>query len=389
LGRVHVRATEETRSPGAAGRRSRRVIWFLLIFALYAVIAVVFATERMLGYRGGPNAVGWWASFRTSAAPWTAWLLLTPLIVHLTRRFPVDGGRWKRSLLVHAGAMTAVAPVQAVLNIYIGAAISILFDGYHPTWTELLDLPPAVVLTYSVRNPLIYAMVVAVTSTMDYYRKYRDRETETARLEGQLATARLQALQSQIHPHFLFNTLNAVTALIRRDAEAAERMLVRLADLLRMTLDGGDSQEIPLRREMELLEAYLAIEKVRFSDRLRVVEEVAPDVLEERIPRLLLQPLVENAIRHGLEPKRGGGTLTISARRRGETLELAVRDDGVGSGGEATAGAGLGLRNTRARLKALCGETASLELETLPEGGTAAIIRLPARVRESDHAVMS
>ena len=234
--------------------RTPRWLWLLELLALYAVIAALFATERVMVYYGSPQAPTWAESFRLSAAPWSAWFLLTPLIVYLTRLYPFESPIRQRSLVVHAGALVAITFLQAFLNIYIGVVISVLWDNYHTTWEDMLWIPPSVILRYSLRNPLIYAIVAGITSTVDYYRKFKDREIRAAQLESQLSRARLQALQSQIHPHFLFNTLNAVTALMRRDVEGAERMLVRLADLLRRTLEGGESQEIPLRQELDLLE---------------------------------------------------------------------------------------------------------------------------------------
>ena len=358
--------------------RTPRWLWLLELLALYAVIAALFATERVMVYYGSPQAPTWAESFRLSAAPWSAWFLLTPLIVYLTRLYPFESPIRQRSLVVHAGALVAITFLQAFLNIYIGVVISVLWDNYHTTWEDMLWIPPSVILRYSLRNPLIYAIVAGITSTVDYYRKFKDREIRAAQLESQLSRARLQALQSQIHPHFLFNTLNAVTALMRRDVEGAERMLVRLADLLRRTLEGGESQEIPLRQELDLLEAYLGIEQVRFSDRLTVVQEIDPGALEEPVPRLILQPLAENAVRHGLAPSRGPCTIWILARRTSEALELEVSDDGVGLG-EESAVEGLGLMNTRARLKALYGEGARFELGARSGGGATAAMRIPRR----------
>jgi two-component system, LytTR family, sensor kinase len=365
-----------TNQPGAPAKPVHRVIWFLQLLALYAVIAALFATERTVSYLGETKAPTWAYSFSLSAAPWASWLLFTPLVVYLARRYPLEGASLKRSLLVHAGAAIAIAPLQAYVNIYIGVVISIFAEGYRTTWHQLLFLPPAVIASRCIRNPLIYAIIVGITSTVDYYRKFRERELRAAQLEGQLASARLHALQSQIHPHFLFNTLNAVTALMRQDVNAAERMLVRLADLLRLTLKGGDSQEVPLRKELDLLEAYLDIERIRFADRLKVFREIDPLVLDAPVPRLLLQPLAENAIRHGLAPKRGEGTLWIRARPDGDMLELTICDDGVGLPGTGSKD-GVGLGTTRVRLITLYGEAGALVVSEREGGGVAAIVRLP------------
>lgn len=363
---------------GAPGKPLPRVIWFLLLFALYTVITAIFAAERKVSYLGAPNAPTWSYSFSLSIAPWLAWLIFTPLVVYLARAYPLEGAKLKRSLLVHAGAAIVIAPLQAYLNIYIGVVISILAEGYKTTWKELIFLPASVVAYRSFRNPLIYAIIVGITFATDYRRKLRDRELREAQLESQLARTRLLALQTQIRPHFLFNTLNAVTALMREDPRGAENMLVGLADLLRLTIEGGNTQEVPLQEELVLLEAYLDIERIRFSDRLKIVREIDPQLLDEPVPRLLLQPLAENAIRHGLAPKKGAGTLWIRAQLAGEVLELEICDDGVGLC-RADSGDGIGLGNTRARLKTLYGEAGVLEVRKREGGGVATIVRMPKR----------
>lgn len=370
--------SDPTKKAGGPGRPLHGAIWFLLLFALYTVIAALFAAERKVSYLGAPNAPSWSHSFSLSVAPWAAWLILTPLVVYLARAYPLEGGKLKRSLLVHVGAAIAIAPLQAYLNTLIAVAISILKEGYRTTWQELLSLSPLFIAARSFRNPLIYAIIVGITFTTDYRRKLRERELRAAQLEGQLAKARLLALESQLRPHFLFNTLNAVTALMRQDPLAAENMLVRLADLFRLTVKGGDSQEVPLQEELELLEAYLDIERIRFSDRLKIVREIDPLVLNEAVPRLLLQPLAENAVRHGLTPKQGEGTLWVRATHAGDALELTVCDDGVGLRG-AESGDGIGLGNTRARLKTLYGDAGVLEIRERDGGGVTTIVRLPAR----------
>lgn len=365
-----------TRPPHAPGEVRHTGIWALRLFILYTLIAVLFATEKTMIYRWEPKAPSWGLSFSMTVALWAAWFIITPLVVYLARAYPLEGAHLKRSRLVHVGAAIAIAPLQAYLSIYIEGVISIVTAGYRPTVREFLSLPHPLVLSLSIRNPLIYAIVVGITWTVDYYRKFRERELRAARLEGQLARTRLLALQAQIRPHFLFNTLNAITALMRQDGRAAENMLVRLADLLRLTLKGGDSQEVPLKEELDLLGAYLDIERIRFSDRLKVVQEIDPQCSDEPVPRLLLQPLAENAIRHGLAPKRGEGTLWIRAKSVGDALELAICDDGVGLC-RAESGNGIGLQNTRARLKTLYGEAGVLEVRMREGGGVATIVRLP------------
>jgi LytS/YehU family sensor histidine kinase len=209
----------------------------------------------------------------------------------------------------------------------------------------------------------------------------RERELRAARLEAALATAQLQALQAQLHPHFLFNTLNAIASLIPEDAAAAEEMVEALSELLRAALQDGGAREIPLRRELDLADQYVRIQQLRFHDRLRVHRDVDPDTLDALVPPLLLQPLVENAIRHGIGSRPEGGIVTLRAHRENGWLLLAVEDDGRGlpAGTAVASGNGVGLTNARARLERLHGTSAQLELANGASRGTTVHVRLPLR----------
>ena len=207
-----------------------------------------------------------------------------------------------------------------------------------------------------------------------YHRESRDRE----QLEVQLAQAQVQSLKLQLHPHFLFNTLNTITALIGQDPRGAERMVSGLSDLLRLSLRNASEQEVPLERELEILQHYLSIQEIRFADRLTVRYDIGPDVRQALVPNLLLQPLVENAIRHGIAPRAAPGTIVISAHRAEDVLRIVVEDDGVGPG-SSSSGEGIGLRNTRARLERLYGSQHRLELTGGREGGFVVRIEIPYR----------
>jgi LytS/YehU family sensor histidine kinase len=207
----------------------------------------------------------------------------------------------------------------------------------------------------------VYLAIISVAHALYFYRRSQARERHGLELEAGLAKARLEALQMQLQPHFLFNSLNAIAALIHKDPDAADEMVAALSDFLRLTLENRTAQELPLRRELEFVERYLAIEKVRFGERLQFVIDTPSDTLLALVPALVLQPLVENAVRHGLEPKMGGGSLTITARRSDEELVLTVEDNGAGFHGK-TPSEGIGLVNTRARLGELYGDAARLEM---------------------------
>jgi len=227
---------------------------------------------------------------------------------------------------------------------------------------------------------LIYWALVGVCQAIDFYRKYRERALRASQLEARLAQAQLQLLKMQLHPHFLFNTLNAISALIHQDAEVADRMLARLGDLLRLTLQKEGVQEVSLREELEFLDAYLEIEQVRFGPRLTVARQIDPDVLEARVPYLILQPLVENAIRHGILCNGLRGRIEDRARRREDALRLEVSDNGPGlREGNGPLREGIGLANTRARLRQLYGDAHGFALGRAALGGLLVAIDLPFR----------
>jgi LytS/YehU family sensor histidine kinase len=211
---------------------------------------------------------------------------------------------------------------------------------------------------------------------------------KASQLQAQLAQAQLQALKMQLHPHFLFNTLHAISSLMRRDVDAAERMIARLSDLLRLTLENVGAQETSLRQELEFLESYLEIEKTRFRDRLQVKMDIEPETLDARVPNLILQPLVENAVRHGVAPHAAPGLIEISARLKENKLEIQVRDNGAGlpDARRAQIKEGVGLANTRARLEQLYGAGALFGLSNRDKGGLVVSLTIPFRVEGKDKA---
>jgi two-component system LytT family sensor kinase len=226
---------------------------------------------------------------------------------------------------------------------------------------------------------MTYWAFVAFVHALDYHRESQERELTTAQLQTQLAEAQLEALQRQLHPHFLFNTLNTISALMHRDVNAADEMLVQLSDLLRLTLDRIGTQQVPLKDEIDFLRKYLEIEQTRFGDRLEVHIDVDSEVLDAPVPNLILQPLVENAIRHGIGPRIGPGRVDVKARQVGGGLMLTVRDNGVGVPPAKLNAfhSGVGLSNTRSRLENLYGDRHRFEFQTPPGGGLLVTIVIP------------
>ncbi len=308
---------------------------------------------------------------------WLPWAAFTPAVLALTRRFPIERSTLARVLPVHVAACLAFGVAHLVL-------LGLVRTNFPPAPWVQRDLGAWLAGTlwslHSQAEVLAYAGVVLAGQALGALSAARERELRAVRLEAQLADARLSTLRMQLQPHFLFNTLNAIDVLIVDDAARAGVMLRRLGDLLRRTLEDG-SPEHSLDRELEQLRCYLDIERVRFSDRLAVDFDIDDDAGGLAVPSLFLQPLVENALRHGIAPRARGGRVTISARRDGDVLELIVEDDGVGLEGCLQEGIGIG--NTRARLTALYGDQQAFTLMGGSAGGARAVVRLPARTWEA------
>lgn len=305
--------------------------------------------------------------------------MLVPVALWLRRRFPIERNMLRKALPVHLIAVLALSLAHAVVGLVLtqlimvgGLDFSMLPLRLAALW--LFDLPFCA---------LFYGMVLGIGSALEYYRQFRERELRASQLETQLAQAQLQMLKMQLHPHFLFNTLNGITGLVRdNDNAAAVQMLVGLSDLLRQTLDNSGKQEVRLDEELEWLELYLKLQQMRFSDRLQVRIEAQPEALSVLVPNLITQPLVENAIRHGLANRAAPGLVLLTAQRTGERLELVVSDDGVGlpEHWRLETRQGLGLANTVARLRQLFGTDFDLTIQNRQQGGVEARLSIPWRI---------
>jgi two-component system, LytTR family, sensor kinase len=351
-----------------------------VVLGVWGLIILLDTAQLTFHFEQWEPANGWTDALERNLPPWGLWALFTPVIFHLSRRFPLERGRLRRTLPVHLAAALGLIGVHHVL--YVGTAFAI-------GWPAQYDHTPATFLLKQATGKttlylLIYFAVAGAFHALDYHRRLRERELAASRLQASLAEAHLHALKTQIQPHFLFNTLNAVSVLVLKgETQCAIRMLSRLSDLLRLTLENSGAQEVTLREELELLGRYLDIERVRFADRLTVEIDAAPEAMEARVPSLILQPLVENAVRHGVAQTLGAGRVEVRATKDGERLRLEVRDTGPGlpAGGEVTDG--IGLSNTRGRLAHLYGADARFTIGDAPGGGALAVVELPFRTSPS------
>jgi two-component system, LytTR family, sensor kinase len=350
---------------------------WLLGFCFWTLLGLSFASQFYISSAKAGLDVSWGQAVRYALGDWYVFALLSMPVIWLAKNFSFEGGTRLRSLAVHAAASILFSLAYMVLRAFLG-----LWQSQTPlAFSEVFK--PLLVKTWHF-NLLIYWVIVAVAHAFDYYRKYRERELRALELEKRLAQAKLQALQMQLNPHFLFNTLHSISALMHQDVEAADRMITRLSDLLRAALAGAETQEVSLAEELKLLQLYLGIEQIRFGPRLTLKLDVAPDTVDAQVPNLILQPLVENAIRHGIEPRSQPGLIELQARRTNGTLALVVSDNGGGLA-KNNEGRGLkegiGISNTRARLKELYGSAQRFELVQGQQGGVRVEISIPFHER--------
>jgi two-component system LytT family sensor kinase len=346
----------------------RRGSRYLLGFGFWTLLGLSFASQFYLSSAKAGLEVSWKQAVNYALADWYVFALLSIPVIQLARRFRFEAGTWGRSLAAHAIASIFFSLAYIVLRAWV---------GQWQSQTAFSEVVKSLLVKTWHYNLLIYWVILAVSHAFDYYRKYRERELRASELEKHLAQAKLQALQMQLNPHFLFNTLHSISSLMHNDIEAADRMIARLSDLLRAALAGAGTQQVTLRQELDLLQLYLAIEQVRFGSRLTVRMNIAPDTLGAQVPNLILQPLVENAIRHGIEPRARPGCIELQAHRKDGALALVVSDDGAGLGDNGTIEEGVGLSNTRARLRELYGPAHRFELARGQGGGVRVEMSIP------------
>jgi len=365
---------------GAGGARTRVKAWLVagVVLAWCVVSLVVGAQMALASAVTGNNPVPLGSAVQSALLQLMPWAPVTLVVIVAAVRYPLTRAEWPRRLPVHLAAALLLA-FAANLLVVLGFWLT---QGSFRGWLVLLRQGAVWALLRAHVALLIYFSILALTQGLVYYRRTRDRELQLARIEGQLARARLEALNAQIRPHFLFNTLHTIGQLWRSGrSHDAEAVLDHLGSLFHRVQDSTAQLEVPLSEELDLIREYLAIEEMRFRDRLRTSVEASPAALECTVPPLLLQPLVENAVRHGISAVSSAGQVEVTATVEGDRLRLAVRDDGPGmSSPPASPGTGTGLRNTRERLEQLYGPRALLRMATAA-GGTLVEIEIPVSGR--------
>ena len=345
----------------------------LTIAGFWTLVAFAFAGQFYLSNSLLGRSVAWQAALSYALADWYVWAVLSVPIVWFARRQPPEGAHAVRTGALHLGAALVCSFLYVLLRSLVGVAHARLL-GEPTAFADLFR--PLFVQTFPF-NLIVYGVIVAVSHAADYYRKYHARTVHALELEKHLTEARLQSLLRQLKPHFLFNTLNGIATLMHRDLASADRMLVRLSELLRLTMHQSGEPLAPVRGEIAFIRTYLDIESIRFADRITVEIDIDPALLDTLIPSLVLQPLVENAINHGIEPLTRPGRLRIEGRMEDEHRVLRVRDNGPGLPPGGFNHQGIGLVNTRARLAELYGSAARLELANHADGGLEVTLRFP------------
>jgi signal transduction histidine kinase len=357
----------------------------VLVIAGWTLFAFVCATQA---YLNSVNA-GRPLPYSRVISVWLVcaylWAILTPLVFLFAKRFPIANEGAARSVALHILFGSFVAALQLAVYVFVHRLLLADTSRAFAPWRQFRELA----LTGFHINLLLYLMLVGFYEAFDYYRRYRERErraaqleVEAVQLEAQLTRAQLDALRMQLHPHFLFNTLNSISVLMQEDVAAANDMLLRLSELLRLSLNQNQSHEITLRQELDFLKLYLEIEQTRFQDRLKVRIEAAPDTLEARVPNLILQPLVENAIRHAVAPRATETLVIVRSARDNGNLQLQVSDNGDGVPVTTNTTNGIGLANTRSRLEKLYGADQAFELRNAPGGGVQVSLTIPFRTKD-------
>lgn len=347
----------------------------LMSFAAWTMVGVVFAMPRFA------SAAPWWAVLRSSLADWWAWGLLVPVIVAIDRRLPIAVNSLGTRLVVHIAIALPITLIYSYASAMLQAMLGVL------SWSELVGFGP---LHEAMKggflwDVLVYLLVVGGWQAVQYSQHYLASQLRLERLERNFSEARLNALRMQLDPHFLFNALNTISSLVVNQPKLARGMIEQLGDLLRLSLESGRRQQVRLSEELDFLGHYLAIQKTRFGDSLNVVINVSESARDVMVPSLILQPLVENAIRHGLSSRPGGGTVWVQATIDDNVLYITVEDDGVGLGDDWTDDrVGLGLGVTRERIAMLHPtQGAALLIDPRNGGGTRVRVSIPTAAAEA------
>ncbi len=356
----------------------------LLIVGLWTVFGLYSAVETHFRSSFAPNPWTWRSALISELTYAYGCAALTPLVLWFARRFPLERKPYWRSILTHIGGMLLFGTLAKLSWDIVGG-----MNNYTRGQFSFIKMVRSIDYGMDM-GVLLYWVIVFMSYAAAYYKRYEDSLVNSAKLETQLVQAQLHALKMQLHPHFLFNALHTISSLVHEDPEAAEQTIARLSDLLRLSLDKSSLLEVKLAEELHFLDLYLEIERTRFEERLKVSFQIAPEAEAAIVPTLILQPLVENSVRHGIANRISGGHITVTAARQKDMLLLKVTDNGSGlpPGRVGTTKEGVGLATTRARLERLYGSAYNLVLCNLPEGGVEVRILMPFATQSREEEIL-
>ena len=358
-------------------RKRARLRW-LIIVGSWAAYFVLMTAQTYFAYAREGRPIPLLNILAPAGMYCLSWLLLTPLVLRLAEHFPLDRTHWRRSFTIHLIASLVIAISQRAFT-----DITVSWIRMGAEWAFAYNKVLASLIGYFDYGVLVYWIIVLLHQGVQYYKTIQEQKLQSSRLETRLAEARLEALRNQLHPHFLFNTLNSISALIHVSPRAADTMIARLGDFLRITLDNSGARFAPLATELQALRSYFDIERVRFADRVSLETDIEPASLSALVPCFVWQPLLENAIKHGIETSGGAGRITVKARSRNGSLVFQIQDTGPGlpENGSGAHGEhdGIGLSRTRAILEHLYGTGQYLEIRNVPGGGVLASLTIPFR----------
>jgi len=354
--------------------KRRFLINFGIAFLVFTVLAVFFSSESYFFYLLKGEGPHFWEDFGWTMMRWIPWAFFTPVIVWLVRWFPLDRKKWYTSMPLHATASVLFSFIQSSFFLFYSCVYELTWFFNGKTLVEYF-------IKFFHLNFLTYLVTIGVCYLFEYYRKHRENELKASRLETQLTQSQLEVLKMQLHPHFLFNTLHAISALMHADVDTADAMVSRMSALLRMSLESSGVQEVPLKRELESLRIYLDIEKMRLGDRLEIDLKIGRETLDANVPNFFLLPLLESIIRLKIAPRRSGGKVTLLARREQDRLRIEIDDHGNGwaKSVESQEQKKMTLQNTRERLQQLYGPEHRLVLREEGSLGPFLVVEIPFR----------
>ena len=356
------------------------IIKWSLILIVWTLVAVIFTFNHSLSSLYKERAFSTLGFFSVQVVSCLGWVILTPIVIWTAKRFLPEGKEFYKNIILLSISGLGIVLFQTAYQAFF---LPMLGYPAGQKFSSFSDAYKSMFVSNALLSLMIYVISLGIILVGAYYRKYQSRELLSSKLEANLTRAKLQVLKMQLHPHFLFNTHNAISELIHKDPETAEKMLTNLSDLLRISLEGLEVEEVLLQKELEFVEKYIEIEQIRFQERLQFQMNISPETLDAIVPNMLLQPLIENAVRHGITPLKEGGRIEVNSYKKHDQLYLEVADNGIGvsEDSENLLVKGIGLANIESRLLYLYKEAQSFEINSNNKKGFSVLLKIPFKTK--------